>query len=155
MAHKQDVAAPDTLPVRYKDPLPAHCSWSNNRSLASVFFLGAKRELGWEADTGECIGLFCNALSANSQKDFVPLPLEALDLSAFLSFSFFKLGYSYFTTIVMLVSALQRSESAIYLYIYPLPVEPSSYPHSSCHPTRSPQSTELRSLRCTVGSHQP
>ena len=52
---------------------------------------------------------------------------------------------------VMLVSAVQRSESAICIHISP----PSWAPHSPppSHPSRSSQSTELSSLCYTVASH--
>ena len=50
---------------------------------------------------------------------------------------------------VVLVSAVQWSESAE-VYIYPLPPEP---PSSPSHPSRSSQSTELSSLCRTAASH--
>lgn len=55
--HKQDVAAPDTLPVRWKSPPPDRSSWADNRNSASLFCLGAKWEQKWETDVGAFIGL--------------------------------------------------------------------------------------------------
>ena len=51
---------------------------------------------------------------------------------------------------VVLVSAVQWSESTIYIYLYPLPLGP---PSSLPPPSRSSQSTELSSLCYTAGSH--
>ena len=48
-------------------------------------------------------------------------PLEALLLAGL------RVGYS-----VLLVSAIQESETVIILYTYPLPLEPPSSP--PCHP---------------------
>jgi len=54
---------------------------------------------------------------------------------------------------VVLVSAVQQSESAIYIYIYIYIPPEASLPPAPSHPSRSSQSTELSSLCYTASSH--
>ena len=55
---------------------------------------------------------------------------------------------------IVLVSATQQYESAISIYLCPLPLEPPSYSTSTpSHPSRLLQSTRLSSLGCTATSH--
>ena len=55
---------------------------------------------------------------------------------------------------IVLVSATQQYESAISIYLCPLPLEPPSYSTSTpSHPCRLLQSTRLSSLGCTATSH--
>ena len=48
---------------------------------------------------------------------------------------------------------LYNNMNQLYVYIYPLPLEPPSHPPTS-HPSRISQSTKLSSLCCIAASHQ-
>ena len=72
----------------------------------------------------------------------------------FLSFSTCLLFFNgvYILYNVMLVSAVQWSESAMYKYLFP-PLGPLSKPTLKSHPSRSSQGTELSSLHYPAASH--
>ena len=73
-------------------------------------------------------------------------------ISVFYFFNCFSLLESNYCTMLLLVSAVGQSESAIYIHISP-PSWNSLHSPPPSHPSRLPQSTTLSSLCYTSGSH--